>query len=179
MKKSQILLLSLVFVSTGCASSGPLIGKKFGEPFSGSPHILHKAVDYYDRYGAPVIAVDDGVVSIVDLDGTVVRHGRENGVTVVIEHSGHRYSSYGHLSKVVVKAGQQVRRGEKIGENGNTGTRGPSSNLPPAEPHVHLEITHGGSYVDPGKYMVGCFESGKTYKPGELTYPVNCENSKK
>jgi murein DD-endopeptidase MepM/ murein hydrolase activator NlpD len=48
---------------------------------------------------------------------------------------------YGHLSRVVAAAGQEVRAGETLGKSGNTGRS--------SAPHLHFEIRHNGASIDP------------------------------
>jgi len=80
--------------------------------------------------------------------GTVVFAGHESGYgnKVEIRHWDGTVSWYGHMSKIVVKVGQQVTPGEKIGEVGNTGHS--------TGPHLHLEIhPDGGGPVDPQPWL--------------------------
>ena len=80
-------------------------------------------------------------------DGVVTRAGLGSGYgyVVYIDHGDGRQTRYGHLSKVLVKAGQQVSQGQKIALSGNTGRS--------TGPHVHFEILIGGSQVNPLNYL--------------------------
>jgi murein DD-endopeptidase MepM/ murein hydrolase activator NlpD len=63
----------------------------------------------------------------------------------VIRHGEEFETLYGHLSRLVVKEGQEIRRGQVIGFSGNTGR---SSN-----PHLHYEVIQDGRKVDPEKFF--------------------------
>lgn len=95
---------------------------------------LHKGIDYSIPEETRVFATADGTVQTVMASGT-------SGGTVGINHYGNYSTTYGNLSKVTVKAGQRVSRGEIIGYSGNTGT----SFLP----HLHYEVKYGSKNLDP------------------------------
>ncbi|MDO4246330.1 MAG: M23 family metallopeptidase, partial [Deinococcus sp.] len=80
-------------------------------------------------------------------DGTVVMAGKYpvRGGLVVIDHGAGVVSLYFHQSKVIVKAGQKVTRGQKVGEVGTTGLS--------AGPHLHLEIRVRGEATSPAGWM--------------------------
>src|SRR5579885_11514 len=104
----------------------------------------HDGLDFGLPSGTPVLAADDGVVSLAG-DGAY-------GITVVIDHSWGK-SYYGHLSKVLVKVGDKVSRGFEIGLSGATGHV--------TGPHLHFGIKPknpdmaNGYYgkVDPMPYL--------------------------
>lgn len=107
-------------------------------PFTGSPQ-HHSGMDIANRIGTPVLATADGVV---------VESGRDTslGKVVVISHGYGTKTTYGHLSEVLVKAGQRIKRGSKIGAMGNTGRS--------TGPHLHYAVTVNGIAVNPEKYIV-------------------------
>lgn len=79
--------------------------------------------------------------------GKVIYSGsdlRGYGKLVIIKHSQNYLSVYAHNSQILVKEGQQVSRGQKIAEMGNTD----SSTV-----KLHFEIRHQGKSVDPAKYL--------------------------
>jgi len=80
--------------------------------------------------------------------GFVIAAGPEKslGNVVVLSHGYGFKTLYGHLSKVRVRRGQTVRRGDIIGEVGNTGLS--------TGPHLHYEIEIQGHAVDPIKYII-------------------------
>src|SRR5579871_3270529 len=121
----------------------PVIGHLtggFGErmdPFSGEG-AFHTGVDISSQYGDAVRASADGVVEEAD-----ERSGY--GRLVVVDHGFGVRTYYGHLSSFNVIAGQQLRRGDTIG---NVGVSGRSTG-----PHVHYEVRINGAPVNPMKYL--------------------------
>lgn len=99
---------------------------------------FHKGID---------IAVPIGTAVMASCGGTVSRAGWGSGYgyCVYIEHPDGKSTRYGHLSKVLVKAGQKVSQGQKIALSGNTGVS--------TGPHLHFEILVGGAQVNPLKYL--------------------------
>jgi len=101
-------------------------------------------VDYRGRTGTPVYAVADGRVT------SSGRHGGY-GDEVMIKHS--EYSTQdAHLSKILVKRGQAVHKGQIIGRVGSTGYS--------TGPHLHFGVRRGGRWVNPltNLSMVGAVE---------------------
>ena len=98
----------------------------------------HKGVDW---------AVPTGTSVYASCGGTVAKAGWGSGYgyVVYIDHEDGRQTRYGHLSKVLVKAGQSVKQGERIALSGNTGVS--------TGPHLHFEILINGSQVNPLKYL--------------------------
>lgn len=98
----------------------------------------HKGVDWAVPTGTPVYA---------SCGGTVAKAGWGSGYgyVVYINHEDGRQTRYAHLSKVLVKAGQSVKQGERIALSGNTGIT--------SGPHVHFEILIGGKQVNPLPYL--------------------------
>ena len=134
----------------------------------------HAGVDFGERLGAPVLAAADGIVSRVIDSASGCGHG------VVIEHPGFkRWTAYCHMQAVAVEVGQAVRRGEQIGEVGNSGS---ARNIP----HIHLELctfacaSHAdGDFSgteDPLTIADGCYDQTRTYPTNRLviTFPVPC-----
>ena len=119
----------------------PRIATVFGQArtySSGGPVQYHYGTDYLAPTGTPVHAINDG---------TVVVAGRfpVRGGLVVIDHGAGLLSLYFHQSKTLVTAGQRVRRGDVIGQVGNTGV----SNAP----HLHLELRVRGEAVQPTEWL--------------------------
>lgn len=99
----------------------------------------HQGVDYAIPEGSRVFATADGIVKEVKLRNST------SGQTVVIDHGSGYETSYSHLSKISVRKGQQVRRGDIIALSGDTGLS--------LAPHLHYEVRLGGMRVDPIHYF--------------------------
>ena len=107
-------------------------------PFTGLTQ-MHEGVDISNRVGTLILAPAEGIISDI---GNDLVHGR----IVVISHGFAMTSRYSHLSKVLVKTGQKVKRGDKVAEVGMTGkTTGP---------HLHYEVRLNGIPVNPMRYIL-------------------------
>ncbi|MBT8378599.1 MAG: M23 family metallopeptidase [Ignavibacteria bacterium] len=95
---------------------------------------FHSGLDINNNYGTPVYAPGNGKVISV---------GRNSGYGLVVEiDHGFGYKTiYAHLSKVLVKKGQQVIRGQQIAKSGNSGLS--------SGPHLHYEVHHHGKKLNP------------------------------
>ena len=94
----------------------------------------HGGIDYAMPVGSPVLAAADGVVDQVT---TQPNGARSYGHYVVIKHEGF-YTYYAHLSKSVVKVGQEVRQGQLIAYSG--GQKGAWGSGSSTGPHLHFEV---------------------------------------
>jgi murein DD-endopeptidase MepM/ murein hydrolase activator NlpD len=128
---------------TTTPSLWPVIGHltgSFGErmdPFSGEG-AFHTGVDISSQYGDAVrVAADGMVIEANERAG----YGR----LVVVDHGYGLTTYYGHLSSFNVLPGQQLRRGDTIG---NVGVSGRSTG-----PHVHYEVRINGAPVNPMRYL--------------------------
>ena len=102
---------------------------------------FHKGMDFAAGTGTPVYATADGRVSVAATGDT----GYGNHVD--IEHGYDYMTRYGHLSKILVKTGQNVKRGDLIGLVGSTGKS--------TGPHLHYEVRYKGEPLNPsGFYML-------------------------
>ena len=94
----------------------------------------HGGIDYAMPVGSPVLAAADGIVDQVT---TQPNGSRSYGHYVVLKHDGF-YTYYAHLSKSVVKVGQEVRQGQLIAySGGKKGAWGAGSST---GPHLHFEV---------------------------------------
>ncbi len=116
-------------------------GRGFGFVRTTRPDKRHNGVDIVAREGEVVRAVADGIVGYSD-NGV-----RGFGNCILIVHPDASVSVYAHNYRNTVQAGWRVRRGERIGFVGTTGiSRGP---------HLHFELRHRGTPVDPLKRFSG------------------------
>jgi murein DD-endopeptidase MepM/ murein hydrolase activator NlpD len=131
---SRKLLPSIPPVHTGYYSSN------FGwriDPFTGA-NAMHEGVDFVADVGTPIYASAGGVVDYAGLDAAY-------GNMVEIDHGNDIVTRYAHASKLFVKVGQVVRRGEKIAEVGSTGRS--TGN------HLHFEVRYKGIAQNPVRFL--------------------------
>jgi len=93
-------------------------------PIDGSRH-FHDGIDFSTPIGETVMAAMDGIVSVA------VYH-RQHGNYIIINHSNGYRTLYSHLNSFSVQQGDDVKRGQKIGESGNTGNS--------TGPHLHFGL---------------------------------------
>jgi murein DD-endopeptidase MepM/ murein hydrolase activator NlpD len=108
------------------------------DPFTGR-RAFHKGLDISARRGTPVTAPADGVVVFTGRNGGL-------GKTVRIAHGFGFTTVYGHLDSIAVEPGDELRRGDIVGELGNSGRS--------TGPHLHYEVHLDGKAVNPLYYML-------------------------
>ena len=112
----------------------------FGEridPFSGQ-QAMHEGIDFVVDVGTPVVAAAGGVVQFAGFHP-------QYGNMIDIDHGNDLVTRYAHLSKVLVKEGDMLQRGRRIGDSGNTGrTTGP---------HLHFEVRFRGAAQNPARFV--------------------------
>ena len=131
---SRKMLPSIPPVRTGYYSSN------FGwriDPFTGE-NAMHEGVDFVADAGTPIYASAGGVVDYASLNSSY-------GNMVEIDHGNEIVTRYAHCSKLFVKVGQIVRRGEKIAEVGSTGRS--TGN------HLHFEVRYKGIAQNPVRFL--------------------------
>ncbi len=101
---------------------------------------FHKAFDIANRSAGPILAADAGLVTTA---GWPDSSGYGN--RVVIDHGNGYITLYGHMSVIQVVAGQRVKRGDVIGQMGNTGRS--------TGTHLHFEIRQGGALLNPASFL--------------------------
>ena len=131
---------------TAIPSRNPLQGAALTSGFGTRIHPVlggrrgHKGIDLASPTGTPIYAPADGTISRADWFSSY-------GLYVSIEHGGEIQTRYGHMSRVNVAAGQQVKKGDIIGYVGSTGRS--------TGPHLHYEVRIAGRAVNPMPYMQG------------------------
>ena len=98
----------------------------------------HPGIDFAAKAGAPIYATADGIVKLAKYNGGY-------GNCVFIDHLYGFESRYGHMQKILVRRGQRVKRGDKIGLVGKTGIA--------TAPHLHFEVHYKGKEVNPRHYF--------------------------
>jgi murein DD-endopeptidase MepM/ murein hydrolase activator NlpD len=102
--------------------------------FNGQLASIHRGTDFHAPSGTPVVAANDGEV--------IIAQGMfYEGNLVVVDHGQQFSTLYMHLSKIEVKVGERVKKGQRLGLSGATGRV--------TGPHLHLGVRWQGEYVDP------------------------------
>ena len=133
-QKLQYSRIPKMWPSTGVVTSGfryrvnPITGKR----------AFHAGIDI----GAPMYTK-----IVAPIDAKVIFSGPRGGYgnMIILDHGQGVTSRYAHNSKLLVKVGQQVKKGDKIALMGSTGQS--------TGPHLHYEIRVDGIAVDPLKYL--------------------------
>ena len=108
------------------------------DPFTGYKR-FHRGIDISNNTGTVIISSADGTVKITANDNDL-------GKFITIDHGYGFQTRYGHLSKIQVKRGQKVKRGDIIGLMGSTGYS--------TGPHLHYEVIRNGKFLNPRKYIL-------------------------
>lgn len=109
------------------------------DPFT-KEYKKHQGIDIAAPIGTPVVASADGRVKIATRNSSY-------GNVIEVEHQGGFTTSYAHLSEILVRKNELVKRGQEIGRVGKTGTRCQGS-------HVHFEVKKHGVRQDPKPYLI-------------------------
>ncbi|NPA73667.1 MAG: M23 family metallopeptidase [Epsilonproteobacteria bacterium] len=99
---------------------------------------FHTGTDFRAKMKTPIKAINDGVV-------VIAKDRYYAGGSVVIDHGKGLYSCYYHLSKILVKKGQKVKRGEIVGLSGKSGRV--------SGPHLHFTIELYNNAVNPLEFV--------------------------
>ena len=119
---------------------GGILGSSFGwriDPVNGQS-ALHTGLDFPSSQGTPILAAAGGVV-------VAQEYHPAYGNMVEIDHGNDLVTRYAHASKVLVKKGDLIKRGQKIAEVGSTGRSTGS--------HLHFEVLVQGVFQDPQKFL--------------------------
>ena len=117
------------------------ITNRFGpakHPFTGGWY-LHKGIDIAWGYGVPIVATANGKIQKIDNDPMGL------GWYIVLRHNYGFHTRYGHLDRIIVAKGQEVRRGQIMGYMGSSGLS--------TGPHLHYEVGIGTQVVDPEQFL--------------------------
>jgi cell division protein FtsB len=120
---------------------GGYLSSRYGrrmDPFSGRI-CRHLGIDYRARTGTPVMTTADGIVTMSKKKGSF-------GLVIEVNHGNGFKTRYAHLSKMLVRRGQRVKRGEIIGLVGNSGRSTGS--------HLHYEVIFRKQNRDPLHYII-------------------------
>jgi len=121
-------------IKMGRISSG--FGNR-ADPFN-SARAFHSGIDYPNPTGTPVLSAGKG---------TILYAGWKTGYGkfIEIDHGNGLVTRYGHLSKILVRAGQRINAGDLIGKVGSTGRS--------TGPHLHFEVRKNNVAVNPAPYL--------------------------
>ncbi len=106
--------------------------------FNGTLASIHKGADFRAPLGTPVYAANDGVV-------LMAQPMFYEGNFVLLDHGQQFMSMYMHFSRIDVRVGDHVRKGQQLGLSGATGRV--------TGPHLHFATRWQGAYVDPIKLL--------------------------
>ncbi len=120
---------------------------------------FHKGIDFTCPVGTAIQATGNGTIK------TVATKRNGYGKYVVIDHGFGYETLYAHMSKIDVKEGQKIMKGQKIGEVGSTGTS--------TAPHLHYEVRINGKAVNPIDY---CLDGLSVAEYQELVEHSSVEN---
>ena len=163
----RFLLIFSIFIGA-CAtpelSGPPRLGMKFMDvyppQFGGG---THDGLDLDAPLGTPVRSIADGVVALsttYDLRGNLTN-------VVLIQHKDRTASRYLHIEKVLVKRGDEVKKGQQIAVLGLNGPGGPNTSARVPYPHLHLEVYRNDRLIDPLLLKMDC-------KEGDWRWPIGC-----
>lgn len=133
--------LEALLIPSSAPVVGP-VGSGFGfrsDPFTHRP-ALHTGLDFPGDIGTPILAAAGGVVL------SAGPHP-EYGQLVELDHGNGLVTRYAHTSKMLVKQGDLIKRGQKIAEIGSTGRS--------TGPHLHFEVLVEGVQQNPAKFLAG------------------------
>lgn len=107
------------------------------DPFTGR-NAFHEGIDFPSPVGTSIVAAAGGVVIAAE-------YHHEYGNMLEIDHGNDIVTRYGHASKLLVKVGDIVRRGQHVADIGSTGRS--------TGPHLHFEVLVRGTQQDPHKFL--------------------------
>lgn len=130
--KDMLPNISPVYAAFNSSSYGWRI-----DPLNGNK-AFHEGLDFTADSGTAIRAAADGIVSTSE-------RTPDYGNIVKIDHGSGLETRYAHASKLLVKPGERVIKGQTVAQVGNTGRS--------TGPHLHYEIRLNGNALDPRKYL--------------------------
>lgn len=145
--------LQRLLVPSMAPVDGP-VGSGFGvrsDPITGRA-ALHAGLDFPADPGTAIVAAAGGVVMLAEWHP-------QYGQVLEIDHGRGLVTRYAHVSKVLVRSGDVVKRGQRVAEVGNTGRS--------TGPHLHFEVLVDGVPQNPARFLAGGGGAGAgVRKPG-------------
>ena len=114
------------------------------DPITGQ-QAQHEGIDFIAQPGTPIVAAAGGVVLAAEWHHSF-------GNMIEVDHGGDIVTRYAHASVMHVKAGEVVKRGQKIAEVGNTGRS--------TGPHLHFEVRFKGVAQNPARFLMAAAKPG-------------------
>ena len=154
-------IMSLIAPHLEASENRPYAGGQFGSPFASgwknnvtsefgkrdaikvdsgaTTSTTHTGIDIAKKHGTSIQVVNDGVVIAVRNSDVGL------GLFCIVDHGGGIFTVYGHTSRILVKEGDKVVKGQVIAEVGSTGYS--------TGAHLHLEVIEHSKYVNPRNYL--------------------------
>ncbi len=152
-KVKSRLLPTIIPVNASYNASG------FGwrlDPFSGRS-AFHEGIDFPAANGTPIVAAAGGVIIAAE-------YHPQYGNLVEIDHGNDIFTRYAHASRVLVKVGDIVKRGQHVADIGSTGRSTGS--------HLHFEVHVKGVPQDPHKFLSAGVDAEKAVKLAQIAGSV-------
>ncbi len=120
---------------------------------------MHEGVDFSAPVGTEIYATGNGTVKLVEYDS------RGYGNHVIISHGFGYETLYGHMSKINIRPGQKVKRGDVIGVVGSTGSS--------TAPHLHYEVIKQSAKINPINFFYNDLTAEEYEKMIEISSQSN------
>ncbi|WP_277986996.1 M23 family metallopeptidase [Rhodocyclus gracilis] len=147
--------IKTILLPTNLPIRASAIGSGFGwrtDPIAGV-QAMHEGIDFIAEPGTRVIAAAGGVVASAEFHP-------QYGNLIEIDHGNDFVTRYAHLSRILVKPGQVIKRGQEIGASGNTGRS--------TGPHLHFEVRLKGVPQNPARFLRQNLQTAQGELPKEL-----------
>ncbi len=111
---------------------------RLSSPYGMRSGRMHRGIDLANRTGTNIYASDGGRVTFAGYKGSY-------GYMIEVNHENGYVTRYAHASKLLVKSGERVYRGQHIAEMGNSGRS--------TGPHLHFEVVANGAHQNPSRFI--------------------------